>query len=419
MNVVVSCFRTGIITAGCVILLSLLLFSCTNNPSPVGSSLYPPQNKLVFHALDSNNPADSISFTYKIDLQHLSTATTTSNILAGLYKTYEARSLMKFAYIVDSSFTFDSIPHMNLKSGYLQIPLAGYRLGDTSVSMQFNCTINQILTNYESGATWDSLGALTNYSSTPVGSFTGHIGQDDSVLNIPMDTAFILHLLRYGSFDSLNTNFQGLALLPQSGTSGITSFKTTAATLHLVFQQDTLLDTTVMNAVQNIYIAKSAEPDPPGEMVMQSGLVQRLHLYINYPLVPQLSTINSATLQLTLDTTNSLFGKDHIRDSLQESSLDTMYIFLASSDSTIGIYELMGARIPGTNIYSFPQIASFLSLLQHGAANFGIVPQQGFGSGHNPGDEFTTLDKFVFYSSAAKDSTLRPRVKIFYSTQSQ
>jgi hypothetical protein len=407
-----------IVTASCAVLPALLLFSCTNDPSPVGSSLYPPQNKLVLHALDSYNPADSVSFTYKIALQHLSNANS-SNVLEGLYKTYEARSLMKFGYIVDSSFTYDSIPHMTLKSGYLQIQLAGYRLGDTSASMQFNCTLNEVVNNYETGATWDSLGASSNYSSTPVGSFNGHIGQDDSILNIPMDTAFILRLLRYGSFDSLNTNFHGLAIMAQSGTSGIVSFKTSLATIHLVFQQDTLMDTTVMNTIQNISIVKSAEPDPPNEMVMQSGVVQRLHMYIKYPLVPQLSTINSATLQLTLDTNNSMFGKDHIRDSLQQSSRDTMFIFLASSDSTIGIYELAGSRIPGTNTYSFPQIASFLSLLRHGAADFGIVPIQGFGSAHGLGDEFATLDKFVFYSPAATDTTLRPRVKIFYSVLAQ
>ncbi|HET7152510.1 MAG TPA: hypothetical protein VFJ29_01995 [Candidatus Kapabacteria bacterium] len=410
--------RATVVAVVCAVAPSVFLLSCTNDPTPVGSSLYPPQNKLVLHGLDSFNPADSVSFTYQSILQHVANGSS-ATMLTGLYKTYEARDLLKLGYIVDTSFVFDSIPHMNMKSGYLELNLAGYRLGDTGATMQFSCTVNQILTNYESGATWDSLGALSNYSSTPVGSFTGTIGQDDSLLKIPLDTAFIMKLLRYGSFDSLNTYFQGIAILPQTGTSGITSFKISAASVHLVFQPDTTIDTAVMNTIQNIYIVNGNEINPPDEMVMQSGLVQRLHMYIAYPKVPLLSTINSASLQLALDTNNSLFGKDHFRDSLGESSRDTMFLLLASSDTTLGVYITAGTRISGTNTYTFPQIAPFLSLLQHGAANFGIVPIEGFGSGHGAGDEFSTLDRFAFYSLAAKDTNLRPHVKIFYSTQAQ
>lgn len=414
----VNPFRRAL-AAGCVLLSATLYVACTDQPSPVASSLYPAQNKLIFRALNSVRPADSLSLTYRIFLQHFSGGTLLSNAFIGLFKTYEAREAIKMGpFFQDTSFV-DSTEHAGtIKSGFLQVLLSPYRFGDTNSSMPFHCTVNEILAKYDIGATWDSLGATSNYKTTPVGSYNGSIGIEDSILNIPVDTAFIFRLLRYGNTDSLNTYFNGIAIMPQQGTIGIASFRLYASLHLLILSSDTLLDTTVCGGVQMLSIVKSAEPDPPNEMVFQSGLEQRLHLYVQTPTIPKLSVINSASFQMTLDTVNSVFGKNRLIDSLGGTSRDTIFLCLATSDDSLYPFgPPMGIRIPNTHRYNFTYMAPFVQEWMHGTPNFGMVPIQGFSSTHGGGDEFSTLDKFVFYSPNDPDTTRSAKFQILYSIQ--
>jgi len=409
-------------TALSILLTATAFYSCTNQPSPVGSSLVPAQNKLTFRALNSWNAGDSLFFSYRIYPQHIAGGTALSNGFVGLYKTYQARELIKFIPLYQDSSYLDSAENSGtMQYAYIQVLLSPYRFGDTSTSlpMHLHCTVNQILTPYDLGATWDSLASLSNYSATPVGEYNGVVPRvNDSILEIPIDTAFLMQMFR-----NTGTLLWQYALLPQSGTTGITGIDIASLSIHVVtLQNATVVDSPVVSGVQMLYIASSDEPNTPNEMTMQTGIQQRLHLYMQTSEIPKFSTINAASLRLTLDTVNSVFGDNHIRDSLGLSSIDTIFLaFSANGDSlditNTALTPAMGTRIPGTSQYYFPYVAPLVQSWVQGVANYGMVPLQGFSATIGTGDQFSTLDKFVFYSPTDPDTSHRAHLQVLYSTQ--
>ena len=390
---------------------SVALTGCMEQPSPVGANLLSDSEKVVVHTLSSAVASDSVLISYRPLSFHVSTAGSSATLF-GLYGTIEARPLYKIALSVDSVLLQSTLKSFPLRSAYLELKLAPYRYGDTSTSVPFGATVHEVLTNFETGVTWDSVGAATNYGPT-LGTFTGSVGRWDSLLRIPLDTSLVLRLLAYQRYDSLTAHFQGIILVPQSNVNGIISVQPGEARLHIVMQRDSTPDTIVATSVQSLYIANTSETDPPDRMIVQSGVAKRMYLMWNLPKLPKLSTVNSVTLSLTMDPALSRFGKNYLNDSLGGSSQDSIAMYLATGDSSLGADRVLGVRRKGTNVFDFIMLRDFIEIWKHGAANHGMTAVQNI---NGLSDGVSTVDRIVFYPSAYSDSMLRPQCKIVYST---
>lgn len=390
---------------------SVALTGCMEQPSPVGANLLSDSEKVVVHTLSSSIASDSVLISYRPLSLHVSTAGSSATLF-GLSGTIEARPLYKLALSVDTILLHTTLKSFPLRSAYLELKLAPYRYGDTSASVPFGATIHEVVTNYETGVTWDSLGAASNYGPA-LGTFAGSVGLKDSILQIPIDTAFVLRLLSYQRYDSLIAHFQGIVLVPQATVNGIISIRPGEARIHIVMQRDTAPDTIVATSVQSLYIANTTETDPPDRMIVQSGVAKRMYLMWNLPKLPKLSTVNSVTLSLTLDPALSRFGKNYVNDSLNVSARDSIAMYLATGDSSLGADRVLGVRRTGTNIYDFIMLRDFIEIWKHGAANHGMTAIQSI---NGLSDGVSTVDRFVFYPPSYSDSTLRPQCKIVYST---
>lgn len=408
--------RMRIAAALCITLCAGLLAGCMKNSSPVGSNLLGANERVVLHTLDSAIPQDSLSLSLRQLTLHIPTGAS-SNLLLGIAGPIESRVMLKFAFNVDSNFRTTVLPRRPLSSAYLQLKVGSYRFGDTSAAMTLAATVNEVLTPYELGATWDSLYAPSNYGPA-FGTFSGSIGLHDSLLKIPVDTAFLTRLLSYKRFDSLNTDFHGLALLPQAGCTGVLALKVIGAEIHAVFKGDTAAaDTVALSSIQHLYIANSTEVDPADRMIMQGGVVKRPFLTVSFPKLPKLSTVNSATLTLPFDPAGLRLGKDAFaQDSLKISFTDSLYMYFASTDSALGSYRAVGRRDSVRNVYVFTLLRDYIELWKHGAANHGMTLVQGINS---VSDNVSTFDRFSFYPPTVADTNLRPRLRIVYTTLGQ
>jgi hypothetical protein len=162
-----------------------------------------------------------------------------------------------------------------------------------------------------------------------------------------------------------------------------------------------------------LYIANSTAVDPSDRLIAQMGIAKRPYLTLAIPTLPKLSTVNSTTLSLTLDPSQSQWGKNYVMDSLDVTMRDSLYMFIASGDSSLGSYRVAGIRTPGTNVYVFTLLRDFVELWKHGQANHGMTPVQSIGGSS---DGISTFDRFAFYRPDDPDSTKRPHIRIVYST---
>ncbi len=394
-------------------LLVVLCSSCTNTPSPVGSSLLPPGERVVLHTLDSRNPADSVQLAVRRSLIRFGTGGA-ANVLLGTTTGFEARALYKFALAVDTTFIPDVLNTWTLHDCYLSIPLTAYRFGDTSSSVHLRFEVREVITPFESGATWDSLGTSSSYSSTVLATVDTTVLTADSTLRVPLDTGFVMRLVRYQWYDSLYVNFAGLVVLPLSGTSGIVGLYPSTARIAGAITRDTSTrDTTLLRSVTQLYISNVQDLIPSDRIETQMGGAILSYLTLSTPLLPRLSAINAVAIDLTLDSASCAFGKDFKRDTLGYTSRDSVIMVLATGDSALGTTLAYGVRQPGTQMYHFPLVRDFVDLWRRGTANYGVTVIQSRTGSTNP---MSTADRFVFYGTTAADTLVRPRVVVTYST---
>jgi hypothetical protein len=397
-------------------LLLLALSSCTETPSPVGSSLLPSSEKVTVHNLDSRNNADSVSFSIRRSLIHFGTGGA-ANILFGLAPGVEARPVLKFAIAVDTAFIPLVLNTWTLHDCYFSIPITPYRYGDTSASVHVRFELREVVVPFESGATWDSLGAASSYGSQVLATIDTTVTPSDSLLRVPLDTAFTLRLLRYGWYDSLRIHFYGLVLIPMGGTDGVIGLYPGSGRIAGSITRDTVTrDTTLLRSVTHIYVSSVVDDVPADAVEARMGGAILSYLNVSLPRLPRLSAINAVTLDLTRDSVRSIYGKDFRRDTLGYSSRDSVILVLAAGDSSLGTVLAIGNRMAGTQTFSFPLIRDFIDLWRRGVSNHGVTIVQSRSGSSNP---MSTFDRLVFHGPADADSALRPRLRVTYSTVGQ
>jgi hypothetical protein len=375
----------------CIVFLAIS--GCSDNPSSLGISLIPEEDYLK---LDTLSIYSTTAHSY-ISPRNLGSSPT---IAIGRTGSYEAYSLISFSSIPDTmdSATVNSV-ELTLFPNYIA--------GDSTGTVSFD--IHEISSGWsESGFIWDSLSTLS-YEGTVVGSYTGSVSDSDSIV-VSIAPELISKWFRNSAY--LDPIY-GLLLKPNSPSGAgtvIRGFGSSEATrvprLRIIATKNSVIDTFTLYILYDTdVIYGPAVVNPQKSIYVHPTLSYNSLLVFDVSALPRNALIHEAMLELTRDPNYSFYSRPAI-DSV-------MAVFII--DST-GRSDLYGSSPPVStrtgNVYSL-NIAEMVQRWTKGFPNQGLRIKA-YDDYTGP-TAYGTLNPFVFYSSSA-DVSLRPRLKIFYST---
>lgn len=386
----------------------LVVSSCNDQPSPLGSGLITDTLRTVVVTSDTTQLLDS-TYTGIIDIpiSNGGDRANTNVFLVGTTPAAKATTFIRFDTAPDSVAT---LTEQEIISASLKLHPLRYAIGDT-MGNQLSFDVMHINKVWSPSITKGTL-ASNNFLGEKVASFSGPIAFKDTVppvfINLPDKAA--LH--RWIFTDSLK---YGLALVPLSGSQVIRQFSTVGigqleratTSIELVYKRtgSTSIDTVyVQSAYINTFIESNAAL-PENKLVIQGGVVSRSRLLFDMSSIPPLATIHRAELVFTWDSASSAFGNSGVPNSvsLRFATGDS----LTSADAAYAV----GTRRANSTAYVFPNIGTALERWLRGTKNYGLILHT------DAGPEIRQLDRMVFYGLRDADIAKRPRLTIVYSVK--
>ena len=388
-----------ILSAIVLTFLMLNLVSCSEDPSSIGSP-FVSKDLINLDSLDSfKDTFPQFSYTYK----HIIPLGYSSNLLLGIKGNNVATMLLNFNIVVPDSIKTDLLNNALVVSSAKVQLYKSYNYGDSTAHLDY--TVHSINTSWTStGFTIDSLPNLL-YDAADVSSnksFTDTLYQ----FNLSND----LTLRWLNIYANSQTPDNGVVVIPTQNTSKIVGFYALTSTTDVnipflvivlnkpgVYQNDTLKFSTVAD----LSVITGNPPQNQTEYIfVQSSVELESRVQFNLSKVPQHAIVNYAELQLTIDTTQSVFGStysdqltaNYINDSTHIDSLSTNAVTL----------NRIGSLYTG-NITTYVQ--NWLST----KINEGIQIRSGT---YDTGLELWTLK-----GSNASEPSKRPRLKIIYTNK--
>jgi len=261
--------------------------------------------------------------------------------------------------------------------------------------------------------TWDSV-QTGFYEDAVRGSFSATAGTDTQAIVLDLDTAMVREWFRTNT--STTTTKYGVALIPTPETQSIirgfvafgsdsTSYLPTLVVI-AVNSAGTTRDTSTFNTGVDSFVGNIAPSlSDPGLLYLQSGIVYRSTLHFDMSGIPRGAIINSAELLLERDPVTSRLSK------FVADTVVAPHLLQSATDSTSFDTEdgtSFGRRKSGTAYtFSFNIRRHVQSWLR--GPNYGLLLRTTSSS------EFSTPDLYTFFSPAAANAAVRPRLKIVYS----
>jgi len=378
-----------------LILTSVFLMGCVDEPSPVGSSLLPRTDLLP---LDTLTLSPSTSF----GRSALFSAFGQSRIMLGNLdrQQYESWALLRFTAIPDSLYA------VLIQEATLQLRTT-YHLGDSLAPLSFRIHKAEMSWVGDS-LTYDSLRAAGFFSSTssPVAQFSG-LG-DSATITAALDPKVVQRWV--DSLYATTSNNEGLVLEPLNTAviKGFGSF--TADSAHrprLVIRYKRTTDSPtetvalITGLSRHVATMKSSQSlTDSATIFVRNGIVHRGIVGFDISPLPPRAPVHRAILELTLDRSKS------IQNSYTTDSLAVVYV--TEFGYFEGIFATSETRIEidGQTKYRFP-LQTFVQRWVRGG-----VPYQLAIAGINEGNSF---DVFAFYGSASPDKNKRPKITVTYS----
>ena len=380
--------------------ISLALYSCSNNPNPIGAQLVG-SDLVNVKTLDSY--ADSLHQTSSYFKSSVNLSSS-SYLFLGKKNNAQASALIKFYVSLPDSMNQDLIANnAQVISSIIKLP-TGYTFGDSTASLDFSVhKINNPWTSSSYNA--DNIGALS-FDPTDVSS-NRTVTDSLTTFNISnsLSTSWLV-----AAADSVDSTIYGIYLIPSSGSQKIlgynTASTTTNITLQLIIQKaGTYTDTVSFSPLQDLSVITGSLPSVNHEdIVVQSGIEINSKLWFDISKIPSNAVINYADLTLSPDSSAQLFGSTFY-NSLLASNLEDSASALPDSSSTSlynVIISLSGNKYVG-NVT--PIVQKWLSSKN----NQGLLLEA---EGNLLG-----LELFALKGSNASDLQLRPRLRITYTTR--
>lgn len=387
--------------ANCVLIiaLSVILFSCNDLPTSVGSEVVPGTDTIF--ALSSLEAPLFLADSTSSVREPLVNGT---YFLLGNTSADQARVFMEFINYPDAGAdsTYDIV------SAELEMYPQDYRYGDTTDrTVAFSAL--ELKKTWSANVTWDSIWAAdgsTDYYSladAPVCTFSESVTTPaDTVLRVPFDLDAVKQWMVAGRDSVLVKDVFGIVLLP-TNTSVIRQFRNLSSVVQIMKLRVITKQRDTSQAIDTFYVESAVSslvntPEPRlGELIVQGARVHRSVLKISLDSIPENSVIIGGTLRITINDAASqygLYGRDEV-------------ISLRYVPPTGSAIEL-ASRGDASGVYVFTNIGPLLQLIRRsgGSADLFIKPSGIY--------ESWRMNRLQFYT-LADDPSLRPRVTVAYT----
>jgi hypothetical protein len=378
-----------------VIIISLLLISCSDDPSSIGSGQLD-QDLINIKVLDSKTDTINQSSTFKKKVISLGTGQT---LLVGKSDNLEASSLIKFLILLPDSVKTDFLAN-NITIDTAMVELTKqYNFGGSNL----NFTAHKIITSW-SAATFsaDSLSSLMYDPADVI--INRPVKDDDSLYSFQLDKQLVASWFRENA-DSTQPDVYGIYLKPDPSSDKITGFQALAVENEeipvikiVISKTGSYKDTLTFISSTDVSVVTGNEPvTSPQNIIVQAGLSVQSKLYFDLSVLPVNAIVSSAELFLTVDTVETKTGSSFT------NSLAAFFIIdSTNADSTSGSITLSRSG----NTFS-GNITVFVKRWIDTNTNQGILL--------TAADQFNGVEKFVIKGSNAAVEE-KPRLKIIYTS---
>lgn len=386
---------------------SLLLFSCNDDPTSIGSNLVPDDDKISFSEYDTNveNPNQSSSY-YKT-IKGLGTA---EKILVGKNSYSESVAMLQYKfYLSDSLNTLLKNNQIKVNKATLSMPIT-YSLGNKSLPFDF--TVHNIKSSWSPvGFNVDSLSSLS-YDSPDISSSRTY---NDTLVTLELHTETVKSWLKAEADTQGTQPNRGMIFKPSAATQRFIGFNAVKLyddsklpTLIVEIEQPGgFLDTLSATPYTDIHAVTGTSPILQNNIVLQGGLVSQGSLFFDLSSLPKDIIINNASLILTVDQANTLDGEPKSDSIWVQVYKDSTEKTFTADSSVITILELQDdGKFIGDISWMVQKWLSDSTTHNHGV-KLSLY------------DESVTAARISLYGSKAQDQALRPRLKIVYLFKSK
>ncbi|MDE3058787.1 MAG: DNRLRE domain-containing protein [Bacteroidota bacterium] len=325
--------------------------------------------------------------------------------LVGAAKSVEAKTFLNFTGLYEGDG--DTLGTVQLAVCELQFHV-GYLWNMSGTAQQFEA--HEILSPWTSAVPVDSSDDI-NVNPTACGS-VNRVVVDTTVIIIPLDTNVVRKWIT-ALTDSTAPRFYGWSIMAPSGASstgifGFPSFDlgTNSPKLAVRYTKNGVEDSVIFTYGSDAFLAKNFSPISSSLIEVQGGVGRRSKIMFNLGALVNKPIINNASLVLTLNSSLSSHGT---------STPDSVLVRLISNaqypDTINSSYFYYGQRKDTAQtanpVYSIPLSSLTQAWVNNIEANYGILLEAA--------NENSSVDRYVFYSSADPDSTKRPVLRVTYT----
>lgn len=372
----------------------MFLSSCSDDPSSVGLGILDNSDYIALNA-DSSIQTQSASY-----FQTHPKLSASDRILLGKSGNLQASMLVQFALasLPDTTRTGLVDGSVTIKSATVQMSPV-YTLGSSTANFDFS--VHQINNTWTQNFTADSLAKL-NYDASNLKS--SQLTTTDTLYTFNLDNNAVSGWLKDTSY--INRRNFGLYFAPSASSAKIVGFQAIALSLvkpimkmAVVFTKQGGGDYTVtFNANNDLHTVSGTLPQiTSSDLAVQGGLAVSSRFHINTSNIPADAIINSAVLELTIDTLQSAAG----------SPASSYLVVQFATDNSTNAYDSTKTTVLNRsgNVFS-GNIAPHLQRWLNKEANNGLMISLG--------NEAASADLFTFKSGSSAD---RPRLKILYTAR--
>lgn len=380
----------------------LILSGCNEEPTSVGSNLLPEDGKIQFKQLDSKETPIAQSSSHYESKIYLGTS---NYVILGKNSFVESSVLMQFApQFTDSMVTYYKNNLFKIKKVWMEMKPV-YKLGDESQNFSFS--VHQIRSNWtSSGFDKDSLSSL-QYENKDVATSKVLV---DTLLTFNIESSVVEEWLKNKVDVNSAPYNRGFFLKPGPGCQrflGFNAYGETAGsllpTLKIEYEQNnSLVDTLFSTPYMDVHVVTGTVPAQSQYFYLQGGMTLWGFLSFDLSSLPKDIIINSAKLELTIDTLKTLNGNPP-SDSINVRALKDSVTKKFTGDSLV-VSVLKRTK----NVYA----GEITWLVQKWISSSDPAVNQGVALSLT--DDERSVARIAVYGSKASDVANRPRIKIVY-----
>lgn len=379
--------------------VTIVIVSCSQDPTSVGSELISQNEKITFQQFDSYQAnVSQQSGNYQKNLKFgLSPV-----VLMGKNSYAEASILMRYhIYLPDTLLALVKSGQYNVKSATMNM-IPRYLLGDKTAALDFS--VYQVRNDWSPvGFDKDSIPNLV-YDHVDVSS---GLTVNDTLITFNLKNDVVTEWLKYSAdSNSAPKNF-GLLFKPKSSTQKLVGFHTANT---LSFTNETILsfilerpsireDTVGVSPYYHMYYLTGSLPPQSNNLVLQGGIGLKGTVFFDLSTLPKNIIVDKAILELNLNPTATVDGVPS-SDSVFAQMLADSTTKKFTADSSVVVMLSKSA-----NIYS-GNIAWMVQKWIKGDSNQGMLVSLY--------DEYASAARIAFYGSNDPNKALRPKLKIIY-----